>query len=273
MIIEHPDVPGELKAPPVPAKIDDSRYNYHQLPPSDAPPPYTPLSNVPSTHPQTPASVFRPTIRQTVNHFELSSTHDTVSGTFFIDPLLPPIVTDTTRPNIRGPDKGWGESRENADVHASFRTRHGAILLDLEVVAQDPHAGPSRPEDKTPARVFVSSQHGKIHVDVHNVYPTRSLNLHVENVHGKTVIFLPPTFDGLLVFSTRHSNAVHFLPGFAARTRTLRASDRETVVRCFSPSPHRPMTQTAEDREDHCFVSTQHGKIIVGISGSDMFKE
>ena len=95
---------------------------------------------------------------------------------------------------------------------------------------------------------------------------------------GDVCLLLSPTFCGPVVLQTKDKDYITLLPHLVARTRTLRASDRETTVRCFGPSPsypeaHMPRTQTAEDGGDRCFVSTQHGKVIVGISGLDVSKE
>ena len=63
-------------------------------------------------------------------------------------------------------DKVWGKSKEKLDINASFRSRHGAISVDLEVVARDPHTQPAHPSEKVPARVFASNNHGRITLNV-----------------------------------------------------------------------------------------------------------
>ncbi|RPD57217.1 hypothetical protein L226DRAFT_572568 [Lentinus tigrinus ALCF2SS1-7] len=271
--------PEELKMPPVPAK-DAPRA---QQPPLEAPPPYSagpstlrPPPSPIARQPSTPSSVFRPQLAQTVNHFELFSNHDAMSGTFLIDPLLPSPPIGKCRRRTKKRDKVWGKGSRAVDINASFRTRHGAITLDLEVVAQNPSAAPG---EKVPAHIVAGSTHGRTSLDVHSVHPSRSIDLFVETTHGKIVLMLPPTFDGPLVFRTRHSNSVSFLPEFAARTRTIRANDSETVLLCSPPGaqsrekPLKPINQMADDPGDRCYVRTKHGKIIVGISGADKLEE
>ncbi|KAI0691786.1 hypothetical protein C8T65DRAFT_670359 [Cerioporus squamosus] len=271
--------PEEFKMPPVPAK--DAPV---QRPLVEAPPPYSPAAGPSTLHSppspvarqsSTPASVLRPQTAQTVNHFELFTKHDSLSGTYLIDPLLPSPPLAKCRRRGRKRDNVWGKSSRPVDINASFRTRHGAISLDLEVVAQTPSAR----AEKVPARIVAGTKHGRVTVDVHSVHPSRSLDLFVESKHGRMVLMLPPTFDGPLVFKTRHCNSVSFLPEFAARMRTMRATDSETVVLCSAPGsqsfekPLKPINQMADDTGDRCLVRTQHGKIIVGISGLDRLEE
>lgn len=72
---------------------------------------------------------------------------------------------------------------------------------------------------------------------------------------------------------------MHFLPEFEKRMRTLRASDRETVVLCHAPDspsrlgPLKPVNQMADEPVDRCLVRTRMAKIIVGISGLDRVDE
>ncbi|KAI0730514.1 hypothetical protein C8Q76DRAFT_597263, partial [Earliella scabrosa] len=278
MIISNPDTPfEELKAPPVPMKDTGDQVRQAII----VPPPYSPrpsssrVQSPPPPQSGTPTSVFRPANAQTVNHFELFSKHDAISGTFLVDPRLPTPSLSIARRLRRKRDNVWGKSSTKTDINATFRTRHGAMNLDIEVVAQQP----PQPGERVPARIIASSNHGRINIDVHDVQPGRSLDLHVETQHGKIVVLLPPTFEGPLVFNTRCSNSVQFLPAFAARTRTLRASDRETVVVCSaSPSqppviPTKPINQMADDPSDRCLVRTKHGKVLVGISGLDRVEE
>ena len=115
--------------------------------------------------------------------------------------------------------------------------------------------------------------------------PSCSLDLHVESRHGRINLLLPPTFDGPLVIHARSLGAVTFLPHLAARTRTLRANDRQTVVLVASPltSPSstakslnvnaKQLSELAGAESDRCLVRTQHGKITIGISGLDRIEE
>ncbi|RDX51377.1 hypothetical protein OH76DRAFT_1347395, partial [Lentinus brumalis] len=248
------------------------------------PPPYSPASGSSSRQPapvarqtSTPASVFRPQQAQTVNHFELFTKHDALSGTYLVDPTLPSPPLAKCRRRGKKRDNVWGKSKNKqpVDINASFRTRHGAINLDLEVVAQSPSAQ----SDKIPAHIVAGTKHGRMTLDVHAVHPTRSLDLFVESKHGKIVLMLPPTFDGPLVFKTRNCNSVSFLPEFAARMRTIRASDSETVVLCTPPGsqshekPLKPINQMADDVGDRALVRTKHGKVIIGVSGLDRLEE
>ncbi|KAI0364671.1 hypothetical protein BV20DRAFT_974149 [Pilatotrama ljubarskyi] len=283
MIIPNADQPSSLdeKAPSVPSKDPAGPPSgIEQLPP---PPPYSPAagpSTAPPPPPQRPtSSVLQPQTAQTVNHFEVFSKHNSVSGTYLVDPLLPtPAVRSSLRKIRRKHNKSWGNSCSSpADINASFRTRHGAISLDMAVVAD---SGRSLPPGsaKVPACVLVSTRHGRINVNLFEIQPNRSIDLQVESRHGRIVLFLPATYEGPVMFQTRSASSVNFLPAFAARARTLRASDRETLVVCTLPdSPDqapKPVTaQPERESTDRVLVRTRHGRITIGISGLDKVEE
>ncbi|KAI0766643.1 hypothetical protein BD413DRAFT_480789 [Trametes elegans] len=295
MIIANPDQPTQdLKVgPPVPPKgASEPAVSTHsqKLPP---PPPYSQAagpSHAPAPPPLPPqrsaSSIFSPQNAQTVNHFELFSKHNAIAGTFLIDPLMQSPVTGSLRRMRRKRNKGWGKHSRPNDIHASFRTRHGAISLDMAVVADAKSAVPPGAQ-KVPACVIVSSRHGRVNVNLFDIQPGRTIDLQIESQHGAIAVLLPPTYNGPLLFQTRSSNAVSFLPAFAARARTLRASDRETLVLCTAPDadsagaqPKPPAPATGrvgvgegEGDGDRVLVRTRHGRVIVGVSGLDKVEE
>ena len=93
-------------------------------------------------------------------------------------------------------------------------------------------------------------------------------------------VLLPPTFNGPVVIQTRHGK-VSLLPAFAARARTLRASDEETLVLCTppdaAPAPELVLADkkslSGTDGGDRALVRTRHARITVGISGLDAEEE
>ncbi|KAI0630637.1 hypothetical protein C8Q77DRAFT_1063042 [Trametes polyzona] len=262
----------------------------NELPP---PPPYSPPASstsaagpssfrpAPPPVQRTTSTIFQPQNAQTVNHFELFSKHTAISGTYLVDPLLPIPGQGSSRKLRRSKKskRAWGKEAQAAQVNACFRTRHGALNLDVAVVADPSRAAPLAEGQKIPACVVVESRHGRVNVNLSEVQPGRSIDLQVESCHGKIVLLLPPTFDGPIKFNTRNPGAISFLPAFAARTRTLRASDRETLVICTAPDdPARPKppataTPTAQATGDRALVCTKHGRIIVGVSGIDRVEE
>ncbi|TBU27892.1 hypothetical protein BD311DRAFT_865833 [Dichomitus squalens] len=50
-----------------------------------------------------------------------------------------------------------------------------------------------------PVRSSSSTHHGRVSVNVHEVHPSRLLDLHVESCHEWINLLLPPTFDGPLI--------------------------------------------------------------------------
>ncbi|KAH9944946.1 uncharacterized protein BXZ73DRAFT_86552 [Epithele typhae] len=260
----------DVKSPPVPEKHPrpaeaPSPRVESALPP---PPPYSPPagpSRVPEPTPVRSEPIFQPHNPQTVNRFEVFSKHAPVSGTYLIDPALPSPTSGLSCRMCREQDRAWGESHHKSDVHASFTTRHGALTLDLALVA------PPFAYGREPTRVDVHSQHGRILLDVHDAAPSRALDLLVETAYGKITVYLPPTFSGPLVIGTHHGNA-SLLPSLAARTRTLRATDSETL--CVVSAPGQPPNalvdiKATDPGQDRALVRSKHGKILIGISGVD----
>ncbi|KAI0640735.1 hypothetical protein C8Q79DRAFT_1014974 [Trametes meyenii] len=291
MIIANPDQPEKVvsqmppSVPPKDAASGSKRID--ELPP---PPPYSPAAG-PSRTPPAPArlsgpqrsqnSIFRPENPQTVNHFEVFSKHNPIAGTYLVDPLLSSPAMTPQKKSRKRRNKVWGKGSGPSEINASFRTRHGAISLNLAIVAESERA-PTEGPYKVPAGILVSSKHGRINMNLASlerfeVQPSRSIDLHVESTHGKIVILVPPTFDGPLMFQCRGS-PVSFLPAFAARTRTLRATDRETLVMCSAPdSPEYPKPLNTnpggQDNGDRVLVRTRHGRVVVGISGLDRVED
>ena len=73
----------------------------------------------------------------------------------------------------------WGKDPEE-ELNALFHSRHGALNLDLAVIAAC-----NEPDFETvPARVFVHSHHGRVFVNMHEVQSGCSLDLQVESRHG-----------------------------------------------------------------------------------------
>ena len=114
------------------------------------------------------------------------------AGQYLIDPLLPisPLVTGGQRrvdkqqqqqphtsgehvKNIKNSLNSWLGLSQTPHYNASFRTDHGAINIELAVVGTSPPSGPSRRE---PARVKVSSHHGKVMVNLVSPHLHRTRN-------------------------------------------------------------------------------------------------
>ncbi|KAI0331690.1 hypothetical protein GY45DRAFT_601051 [Cubamyces sp. BRFM 1775] len=277
------DSSGYGAAPSIPPKRSAGPLlHVERLPP---PPPYSPstgpatssaTSNTLAQPQRSPSSILSPQTAQTVNHFEMFSNHNPISGTFLVDPTMPRpgITVDGLRKLRKKSAKAWGKSSRPDDIHASFRTRHGHMDLDLAAVtrSEGPAASTSA-GDKVPTCIAVSSQHGRINVNLFEIQPGRSVDLNIESQHGKIVLLLPPSYDGPLMFQTRSINSITLLPEFAARARTLRATDRETLIVCGPSSSEGPVLKTDTKIGDRALVRTQHGRIIVGISGVDKVEE
>ncbi|KAI0331689.1 hypothetical protein GY45DRAFT_1322053 [Cubamyces sp. BRFM 1775] len=269
----HPETVETEKTPVVPPNDPSAQpqqaHSAEGLPP---PPPYSPQ--------RSSNSIFSPQVAQTINHFELFSAHSSITGAYLVDPTLPtPRITDGLRKLQKKLAKAWGkESPCPDDIHASFRTRLSSINLDLAVVGSE-SGNPFSSGVTIPACISVSSRHGRINLNLFEIQYNRSIDLSVESEHGRIVLLLPPTYEGLLMFQTRITSSVSFLPAFAARSRTLRATDRETLVVCGAPldgaasTTSKPVPHNADGTGNRVLVRSRHGRIIVGISGIDKIDE
>ncbi|OBZ73715.1 hypothetical protein A0H81_06431 [Grifola frondosa] len=237
-----------------------------------SPPPYSPNANASTSAgpPPTPGplSPFQPQTPQRVNRFFLFSRHGSLSGTYLIDPTLPRSSLPPALLSHSGLKKfrKLERSAEKEKLNAAFRTRHGAISLDLGVVdAEQPRA------EKERVRILVSTRHGHINVNLFGKQEDGSVDLDVSSRDGHIVLFIPPTFNGPIAFNTRRAGAVNFLPAFAQRASVVRASDRETLV-FFRPVANGADTaskSTPAEGDDCCVVSSRSGRVTMGVSGVD----
>ncbi|KAG6873503.1 hypothetical protein C0995_014771 [Termitomyces sp. Mi166 len=117
--------------------------------------------------------------------------HGPISGTFYIDPHIPSVGFHT---------KG-GKARKKNPPHASFRTRHGNMSMNLGTTGET-RVAPRK------ANVLVSSHHGDINIKLMRVMKqsqkdalvmlggqtmgeTGDLNFcELETRHGKVVVGL-----------------------------------------------------------------------------------
>ncbi|KAL6309327.1 hypothetical protein BKA93DRAFT_759607 [Sparassis latifolia] len=240
--------------------------------------------------------LYHPTSAQRVNHFSVFSRHNSVSGTYLVDPSLPASPQTTTlsglsmrriercnrsadREHAKNTRRAFGSDSESdcsssrgwkartPEVNAAFRTRHGQISVDVAVVGPNLYSATDAlgMVKNLRARVMFSSRHGNISVNLREVQPGHCVDLDVSTRHGNVVILLPPTFDGAIVVHTRGDrDQVRFLQAFAECARTVRAHDRSTQI-VLSPNAN----TTGREGDDRCLVSTRHGKITFGLSGYD----
>ena len=73
------------------------------------------------------------------------------------------------------------------------------------------------------------------------------------------------------VLQTRSSSSLSLLPALTERTRTVRATDRETVLLCGVPLPtlSEAVNETADDDADRALLSARRGRVVLGLSGAD----
>ncbi|EMD39349.1 hypothetical protein CERSUDRAFT_112989 [Gelatoporia subvermispora B] len=219
-------------------------------------------------------------------------------GTYYVDPVVPEVTPtlsksdrmqrDAARAHHKNAKRAFGSwdvghdskrscgKRKPQEINASFRTRHGAVTLDVAVVGTESGSPFISKDEKIPTRVMASSREGRVNVNLFEIHPGRCVDLDVTTRHGAITVFLPATFNGPIAFRTRRGReGITFLPEMARRTSIVRASDSEVlVVLTKSDSEHEPAStshvqfqRTAGD--DCALIGTRHGKILVGISGVD----
>ena len=82
-----------------------------------------------------------------------------------IDPGLPSLPTAMSQELCRKRERVWGKSSSLLDLSASFRTQQRAIDLELAIVAP-PNVSNEPLHRGTPARVYISSEQGRIQADL-----------------------------------------------------------------------------------------------------------
>ena len=97
----------------------------------------------------------------------------------------------------------------------------------------------------------------------------KSRILRTSCVTANITLFVPPTFNGTFTVYSKHGK-VQFLPAFAAKARTVHADDKSGQTMLFGGEEllSMPCEPTGEGL-DYCSVRTDHGKVIIGISGVD----
>ncbi|KAF9818259.1 hypothetical protein IEO21_02887 [Rhodonia placenta] len=270
-----------------------------------APPPVHPHRSAAAPAPEpvrTSSAVFQPTNKQLVNDLSIFSKHDAISGTYLVDPLLPPVSVKGSNGNrqkisecgrrldrkharnarrafgaVPNSDSGPGcegkhRKQRQSEINAAFRTRHGNIKLELAVVdssAQSAGTGKDK-EKKAHGRVMVSSRHGRLDLNLVEVQPTRSVDLDVSTRSGNITVFLPASFAGPIAFRRQGgSSGIQLLPALAARARITRGTDREMLVVISPDVAPDAVPLPAHEGDDCCVIGTRHGKITVGINGVD----
>ncbi|KAH9945750.1 hypothetical protein B0H21DRAFT_883742 [Amylocystis lapponica] len=287
---------GKEEVTPVPDKAKNSMYTsdiiVNRFINSDEPPPYdvsqsympsqpvaasgdeSGSTSAPASHPPMPVrstSVLQPTSVQRVNGISLFSRHNPISGTFLVDPLLPPSpLIERKHAKNMGHDSGsrWFARGRTHELNAAFRTRHSTIKLNLAVVGSPVSSELHDKTNRMRGRIMASSRHGNISVNLSELHVSRSVDLDVSMCSGSIVLFLPPTFNGTVCLLQRRGTA-NFLPEFAARANLARATDREKLMVLESAEVPDGQHRSQDDDADCCIISTRRGKVTIGLSGLD----
>ncbi|OCH85889.1 hypothetical protein OBBRIDRAFT_784171 [Obba rivulosa] len=288
-------------APPPPySSIRDAPLPPLPVAPADEPVQQMPVPEV-ETAPFTRFSPFQPLAEQHVNHICLFSKHNSISGTYHVDPVVPEVTPglqktnrlqrDALRSHRKNSKRAFGSSdatagepsisscgkRNPQQMNASFRTRHGSVTLDIAVVGTASGAlVPVHKADKVQARVMASSRHGRLNLNLFEIHPDRCVDLDISTRDGAITVFFPLAFSGPIAFRTRRGReGIMFLPELAKRASIVRATDHEVLVVLSSPDAQDAPAATSHVQfkttpgDDCAMIGSRHGKITVGISGMD----
>ena len=83
-------------------------------------------------------------------------------------------------------------------------------------------------------------------------------------------MFLPQAFQGMIQIRSRRGN-VNFLPGFAQSARVVNGSDQSALV--LFGVQNIALSDLDNDDTDLCLLTTNHGKITIGVRGVDTFDD
>jgi len=226
-----------------------------------SPQPAAPVASGSSLQPVT-NPIFQPAGTQRINGYWLSSVHNTISGNYIIDTSHAKSFLGDCPPEALMPLDERNKmyfKEEKTTSNVSFHTTHGSIKVNLSI-----EGGPEK-------RCYISSWsvHGMIFIEMAPLQPSKHFLIEAKTTHGKIIILLPPTFDGLVQIRKVYS-PITFLPEFAKYAQLLRGSDEDSLVR-FTRADSTPITEAAllSETLDHCLVGSVHGSITLGISGYD----
>lgn len=91
-----------------------------------------------------------------------------------------PEMADDSDPSD---NEGWSrrKSRRAAEVNAAFRTRHGAIKINVSIVNSALQAASSSDARKAHGRVMLSSRHGRIGVNLVSLFVHRVFDRSIDS--------------------------------------------------------------------------------------------
>jgi len=188
-----------------------------------------------------------------VNHAHIRSHYRDLSGTFYVDPELPSPGPDLcVKKNAR---RRCGKS--TAIPNASFRTRHGAVSLNLAVTGASANTAT--------ANIVVVTRTGDINLNLLSGHSMKRISLDVRSRKGNIVLLVPKSFHGAIHLRTTRRGSLNFLPAFASVMKFLKSDDNEALVLVGDTT----LGNFAEP--DYCELTSRLGKVTVGVSGEDHY--
>jgi hypothetical protein len=248
-----------LPPPPIHPQSQAARAN-------DLPPPYiaSPNNGIPSSS----ASEFVATPFHTpsrdrdvqefnihcVNQIHINNRHEDVIGTYCIDASLP------VNGKLKG--KSWKRPKGPSITvpNASFRSRHGAISINL--------ATKGAAADNTKAHIQAATRKGDIDINLYSLCKGKHIALDVNTRKGNILVHIPKNFCGAIQLRSRKKGC-RVLPALASNSRILTIKDNEVLLLIGDPSAVTTSGMTDDVSTDFCQLASRSGKVTVGFTGEN----
>lgn len=224
---------------------------------TDKPPPYMDIPNVPEPSRSNGNALVQ--VRHavgmlapppTVNQVHLEARNEPISGTFYIDPQIPNSSLGKKKKSKCG--------KHASD--ASFRSHKGPISLELATTGSV-----SRTQRAT---VNVTTRSGDVSINLLPIHPSQPrMGLDVYSRKGNTLLYIPPTFSGVIHLTTRKGELT-MLPRLSASMKILKSTNKEVLVMVGSQSVDSTGNAPVADL---CQLKSHSGNIVVGLAGQDKY--
>ncbi|EGN96672.1 hypothetical protein SERLA73DRAFT_184792 [Serpula lacrymans var. lacrymans S7.3] len=194
---------------------------------------------------------------QTISKISIHKRRQPISGTYCISSDVPGDDKALSQGGMGngfskklGPRLNWFTTPD-----ASFRTRYGAIYLDLST-------GPSTHDVRS--TVNVNNRLGNVAIDVSYIDPTNHLNLDAYSRRGNITVLLPRNYCGSVQLSCS-TGGYTILPEVANATRIMQGNGGKVFIHIGKNSY---LGSDNGSTMDHCRLSAKFGRITLGFSGS-----
>ncbi|KAI0308883.1 hypothetical protein OF83DRAFT_1288808 [Amylostereum chailletii] len=208
-----------------------------------------------------------------VGRLSLSSLYEGISGSWRIDPSMPPpppgilaevlqaFVQRRRRRETRRARLSDGLQTGGVEPNVSFDSLQGAIVADLGFVGKYP----------TKSTVRATTRNGNVFIDLFEKSPGQIVDIEVYSSRGNSTLLLPPTFSGTVDIHTRHGK-IDLLPGLSRHARVISSSRHDIRILVDRVGDQPAMGGTSLQHADVARLASRMGNFRVGLSVEDAGK-